>query len=44
MGDLSNYTEEAKRTIEGFGTRAVRAGLPHDPTTGALAENVSLFH
>ncbi len=24
----------------GFGTRAVRAGLPHDPVTGALAETV----
>ncbi|KAF2676854.1 hypothetical protein K458DRAFT_481682 [Lentithecium fluviatile CBS 122367] len=28
--------------VEGFGTGAVRSGLPHDQGTGALAENICL--
>lgn len=26
----------------GFGTRAVHAGSPHDPATGAVIESISL--
>lgn len=32
-----------QKDSRGFGTRAVQAGSPHDPVTGAVIEPVSLF-
>ena len=51
MGDATHFTEvDLKNGVPaphrlsqaGFGTRAVHAGSPHDPTTGAVIEAISL--
>ncbi len=41
-GSTANGTAPSKPHVRGFGTLAVHAGSPHDPSTGAVIEAISL--